>query len=67
MNTSKIKKFIEKQKKRNAEKRKDEKTIEQEKMMKVHQNLTKLHIFTLNNRTKNISTTGQHVRQKSRQ
>ena len=57
LNTSKIKKFIEKQKKRNAEKNKEEKTLEHEKIMRVHQNLIKLHNFTLNNRIKNSHST----------
>ena len=66
LNTSKIKKFIEKQKKRNAERKKDEKTIEQEKYMRVHQNLINLHNFTINNRIKNSSTNANHTRQTSK-
>ena len=50
LNTSKIQKFIEKQKKRNAAKTKLKATIEHEKILRVHENLTKLHNFTVNNR-----------------
>ena len=50
LNTSKIQKFIEKQKKRNAAKTKMQATIEHEKILRVHENLVKLHNFTVNNR-----------------
>jgi len=50
LNTTKIQKFIEKQKKRNAAKTKLQATIEHEKILRVHENLVKLHNFTLNNR-----------------
>jgi hypothetical protein len=47
MNTSKIQKFIEKQKKRKAAKKSLEETQQHEKVMKVHQNLIDLHKFTV--------------------
>lgn len=50
LNTSKIQKFIDKQKKRNAAKTKLQATIEHEKILRVHENLVKLHNFTVNNR-----------------
>ena len=56
LNTSKIQKFIEKQKKRNAAKTKMQATIEHEKILRVHENLTKLHNFTVNNRLRQQPT-----------
>jgi len=52
VNTSKIQKFIEKQKKRNAAKKTQAELIEHDKAMKVHQNLVNLHNFTLKERLK---------------
>lgn len=57
VNTSKIQKFIEKQKKRNAAKRTKEQATEQERAMKVHQNLMNLHNFTLKERLKHSKDT----------
>ena len=60
-NMNKIQKFIEKQKKRNAQKRHQEKTEETAKYLRVRQNLTNLHNYTTNLRVK----TGAHSRQTS--
>ena len=61
VNTSKIQKFIEKQKKRNEANKRKEQTIEHEKYLKVRQNLLNLHNYTTSNRLK----TGTHSRQTS--
>jgi hypothetical protein len=52
MNTSKIQKFIEKQKRRNQAQQAKKQASEQEKVLKVQQNLTSLHQFTLKERMK---------------
>ena len=52
MNTTKIQKFIEKQKKKQADKRNDEKTREHEKALKIRQNLLNLHNYTTKDRLK---------------
>lgn len=58
MNTTKIQKFIEKQKRRNAAKNKLEIANQQEKAMKVHQNLMNLHNFTVKDRKKHTKENG---------
>lgn len=58
MNTSKIQKFIDKQKKRFAAKKTKEEASKQEKVMKVQQNLLNLHNFTLKERLKHSNKDG---------
>lgn len=43
-----------------------EKNQEHEKILRVHQNLTKLHNFTFNNRTKNVSSNTNQIRQSTK-
>ena len=62
MNTSKIRKFIEKQKKRNQAKKHQEQTIEHEKYLRISQNLLNLHNYTTRER---LGKTGSHSRQTS--
>jgi hypothetical protein len=67
MNTTKIQKFIEKQKKRQADKRNKEQNEEHEKALKVQQNLLNLHNYTIKDRLKIKDSFQSQSRQQSHQ